>query len=65
MFLTNEIMYNAIVLLHVSKKGDKMLKDLNNVLKSKDNLTVSQLLNMSVRDFMKTNANEVMGTEQV
>lgn len=60
--LTNNLFYNSVVLLHASK-NKKMETDLNNIL-SKDNLSVGQLLNMSGSDFIKTNANEVMGSEQ-
>lgn len=65
MKLTDKLMYNAITLYYANKVGWEMEKDMNAVLKSKDNLSVSQLLNLSADKFMKTNANEVMGTTQV
>lgn len=64
MQLTRELMENAIALYHVNKIGGEMKNDLDAVL-SQDGLTVSKLLNMSASDFIKTNANEVMGTGQV
>jgi HK97 family phage major capsid protein len=62
--LTNELFYNSILLYHVNKKGGDMKADLNKIL-AKDNLTVDKLLNSTAKDFIKTNANEVMGTTQV
>ena len=64
MKLTEELMYNAIVLYHANKKGWDMKKDLNKILSQK-NMSVSKMLNMTWEKFLKTNANEVMGTEQV
>lgn len=61
--LTNKLFYNAIALYHINKKGGEMVSDLNSVLKD-ENVTVDQLLNMSAEDFLKTNANEVLGTGQ-
>jgi len=64
MKLTEKLLYNSIALYHINKKGGEMLKDLNKVL-SKENLTASQLLEMSNASFIQTNANEVLGTAQV
>ena len=64
MKLTRKLMENAIALYHVNKKGGEMKTDLDAVL-SQDGLTVNKLLNMSASEFIKTNANEVMGTGQV
>lgn len=64
MQLTRELMENAIALYHVNKKGGEMKNDLDAVF-SQDGLTVNKLLNMSASEFIKTNANEVMGTGQV
>ena len=63
MHLNESLLYNSIALYHVNKKGWDMLKDLNAILK-KDNLSVKWLLKLSWESFIKTNANEVMGTEQ-
>lgn len=65
MKLTEQLMYNAITLYHANKIGWDMAKDLNSVLSSEKWLTVDKLLNLSAKDFIKTNANEVMGTTQV
>jgi len=64
MKLTEQLMYNAITLLHINKKGWEMEADLNKVL-SADNVTVKKLLETNVADFIKTNANEVLWTTQV
>ena len=64
MKLTEQLMYNAITLLHINKKGGEMEADLNKVLAA-DNVTVKKLLETNVVDFIKTNANEVLGTTQV
>ena len=61
--LTKEAMYNAIALLHVNKKGGEMKADLNKILAEK-NVNVDSLLNSNALDFIKTNANEVMGETQ-
>lgn len=59
----NELFYNAVALMHTSKNKE-MEADLNKILKSNWNLSVNALLNMSGTDFVKTNANEVMWSEQ-
>lgn len=64
MILDAKLLYNAIALNHVAKKGWEMESDLNNVLKD-ENVTVGKLLNMDAKDFYKTNANEVLSTTQV
>ena len=63
MKLTEELLYNAITLLHVNKVGWEMKKDLNGLFAEK-NLTVDKMLNMNVSDFLNTNANEVMSSDQ-
>lgn len=60
--LTQEMLYNAITLYHVNKKGWEMKSDLEKVLAEK-NLSVDKMLNMSWLDYLK-NANEVMATTQ-
>lgn len=57
--LNEWLLYNSIILYYANKKGWDMKTDLNTVL-SKDWLTVDWLLHTSCRDFLKTNANEVM-----
>ena len=64
MQLTRELMENAIALYHVNKTGGEMKNDLDAVL-SENGMTVDKMLNMSASEFIKTNANEVMGTGQV
>lgn len=60
-----QLFYNAIALVHINKVGGEMLADFENVLKNAgENLTVKSLLNLSAESFIKTNANEVMGTAQ-
>lgn len=59
------LFYNAITLMHVNKKGGDMLTDFAAALKnSNETHTVSQLLNMTGEEFLKTNANEAMSTGQ-
>lgn len=60
--LNQELMYNALALMHVNK-NEEMKKDLNEVLKT-NNVTVDQLLKMNGSEFIQTNSNEVMGTGQ-
>lgn len=56
--------YSALALNHIAKNSE-MKKDFANILaKNGETMTVDQLLNMSVEDFIKTNANEVMTTGQ-
>lgn len=63
--MKQNLFYGAIALMHANKKGGEMLTDLQNVLQnSGENLTVSQLLNMSGSEFLRTNANETMSTGQ-
>lgn len=63
--MKQNLFYGAIALMHANKKGGEMLTDLQNVLQnSGESLTVSQLLNMSGAEFLRTNANETMSTGQ-
>lgn len=60
-----KLFYNAIALVHINKVGGDMKTDFESVLKNAgENLTVDKLLKLSATDFLKTNANEVMGTGQ-
>lgn len=59
MNLTEDLLYNSIILYYANKKGWEMKNDLNNIL-SKSWLTVDWLLHSQAKDFLKTNANEVM-----
>lgn len=59
------LFYNAIALMHVNKKGGEMLNDFAAALKnSNETHTISQLLDMTGEQFLKTNANEAMSTGQ-
>lgn len=59
------LFYNAIAIMHVNKKGGDMLTDFANALKnSGETHSVSQLLDMTGEQFLKTNANESMSTGQ-
>lgn len=59
------LFYNAIAIMHVNKKGGDMLTDFANALKnSGETHSVSQLLDMTGEQFLKTNANEAMSTGQ-
>lgn len=63
--MKQNLFYGAIALMHANKKGGEMLTDLQNVLQnSGESLTVSQLLDMSGKEFIRTNANETMSTGQ-
>ena len=63
--MKESLFLNAIALMHVNKVGGEMLNDFASVLaNSGEKLTVGQLLDMPARDFVKTNANEVMSTGQ-
>lgn len=62
---TNNLFYNAIALNHIAKKGGSMHEDFAKVLnEAGEKLTVSQLLQLSGEDFVRTNANEAMTTGQ-
>lgn len=57
-----QAVYNAIALANISK-NEAMMTDLNNVFsKNGETMTVKQLLDMPFSDFIRTNANEIMGT---
>lgn len=63
--MKENLFLNAIALMHVNKVGGEMLNDFAEVLKnSGEQLSVGQLLDMPAREFLKTNANEVMSTGQ-
>lgn len=61
--MDRNVILNSIALMHINKRGGQMLADFETALKnSGENKTVEQLLEMSVSEFIQTNANEAMHT---
>jgi hypothetical protein len=64
--MNTSLFHNAIALAHVNKKGGEMLSDFETVLKNAgETRSIAKLLELSGEDFIKTNANEAMSSDQV
>lgn len=64
--MDNNVLYSALALAHAKNKGGEMLNDVSSLIKNGgEALSVDQLLNLSVNQFLRTNANETMTTQKV